>query len=86
MKIQRLFFDLNGLEARTLRVVAALGSTRAVGVFRSLKAQGVSMSYPGVVKRLKTMCEQGLLTKDGMKYSISAVWLSEMKELFTELS
>ncbi len=80
MKIPRLFFDLDGLDAKTVRVVSSLGSTRAVGVFRSLKALGVSVSYAGVVKRLKSLCSQGLLSKDGLNYSVNAEWVSKMQD------
>jgi len=85
VKIPRLFFDLNGLDAKTILAVGTLGTTRAVGVFRSLKAQGISMSYAGVVKRLKTMCSQGLLAKKGLTYSVNVDWISEMKDIFGDL-
>ena len=77
---------MNGLDARTMRVVGSLGTPRAVGVFKSLKAQGVSVLYPGIVKRLKTLCSQGLLSKDGFGYSVNAAWISEMKDFFAQLA
>ncbi len=86
VKIPRIFFDLNGLDARTMRVVTALGPTRAVGVFKSLKAQGVSVGYAGVVKRLKSLCSQGILSKDGLTYSVNAEWVSEMRNIFGGLN
>ncbi len=85
MKIPRLFFDLDGLDAKTILAVGTLGSTRAVGVFRSLKAKGISMSYAGVVKRLKSLCSQGLLVKNGLEYSVNTFWLSDMKKYFEQL-
>ncbi len=85
VKIPRLFFDLDGLDARTMRVVAFLGSTRAIGVFKLLKAQGVSLSYASIVKRLTSLCSQGILSKNGMTYSVNAKWVSEMQDFFDDL-
>lgn len=82
----RSLFDRNGLSSIILDVLIDSQPVTARQIYFKLKKKyGISITYQGVHKKLKSLESDGLLIKDSREYCINTDWLDRLELYISSL-